>query len=180
MRGTWRTRVSKGALWRWSRATWWVTALVVGGACGGEGKAPAGDSSGATPPALPNAASPSVPGAPVAGETSALPQGRPDTEGAFRLQGNEPFWGVQVRVDGLIYTTPDYPNGIRFPSTAPQRDGSTLRWVAVTQAPEAHTLEVSLEEKACQDTMADRRWTHSATIVFDGAKRTGCGEKVTP
>lgn len=158
-----------------------ILTTMMTGACGGEGNPPAGDSSAATPSAAPGAAAPAtVPGAPVPGETSALPQGKADAFGAFRLQGNEPFWAVLVRGDSLIYTTPDYPNGVRFPATAPQREGDVLRWVALTPAPEAHTLEVSLEEKACRDTMADRSWSHTATVVFDGATRRGCGELARP
>ncbi len=158
-----------------------ILSTVLAAACGGEGNRPAGDSSAATAAPAPGAAAPSaVPGTPVPGETSALPKGMADAEGAFRLQGNEPFWGVQVRGEVLIYTTPDYPNGIRFPAAAPQRSGSVLRWVALTPAPEAHTLEVSLEEKECRDSMADRTWSHTATIVFDGVTRRGCGEKASP
>lgn len=164
-----------GAMGRRLRASAMMFALAVSGACGGDANPPAADSSAATSAATAGAATQAA-GAPVAGETSTLPQGKADAEGAFRLQGNEPFWGVIVRGDALIYTTPEYPNGIRFPATAPQREGSALRWVSVTPAPAAHTLEVSLEEKACQDSMADRQWTHTASIVFDGAKRTGCGE----
>jgi uncharacterized membrane protein len=178
MSGTWSMQSKHGATGRRIRASWVVIALAVSGACGGDANPPASDSSDATATPAPNAAATTAPGAPVAGETSTLPQGPADAEGAFRLQGNEPFWGVVVRRDTLVYTTPDYPNGIRFPATAPQRDGHVLRWVAVTQAPEAHTLEVSLEEKACRDTMADMGWTHTATITFDGARRTGCGQKV--
>lgn len=164
-----------GAMERRLRASGMIIALLVNGACGGDANPPSADSSAATAAPAAGAATQAA-GAPVAGETSTLPQGKADAEGAFRLQGNEPFWGVIVRGDALIYTTPEYPNGLRFPATAPQREGSALRWVAVTPAPEAHTLEVSLEEKACQDSMADRQWTHTASIVFDGGKRTGCGE----
>ena len=111
------------------------------------------------------------------GETSRLPQSPPDALGAFRLAGNEPFWGVRIDAAGLTYTTPDYPRGIRFPSSAPDKQGTTLRWVAITAPPDAHTLEVTLEARACQDTMADKSWTHTARVIFDGTALTGCGER---
>lgn len=117
-------------------------------------------------------------GAPTAGETSTLPHGSPAEAGNFRLAGNEPFWAVRIAASGVTYTTPDYRNGIRFPSTAPERMGTTLRWVALTPPPEAHTLEVTLEERPCQDSMADKTWSHTATVVFDGTTTHGCGERV--
>ncbi|MCC6931432.1 MAG: hypothetical protein IT359_20760 [Gemmatimonadaceae bacterium] len=147
-------------------------------ACGGEPRAPVADSALAAPLTTPAAsdtgASPST-----AGETSALPHGPADEAGEFRLAGNEPFWGVRISKAGLRYTTPDYKDGILFPATAPQTDGATLRWIALTAAPDAHTLEVRLETRRCQDSMADKAWTHIATVVFDGATLKGCGERVS-
>ncbi len=153
-----------------------VLTLTAGAACGGD-RAPVADTASAAPPVA-AAATDSATGVPTAGETSTLPQGTPDRAGEFRLSGNEPFWNVRVSKAGLRYTTPDYKDGILFPSTPPDMAGATLRWVALTAAPNAHTLEVTLEEKRCQDSMADKVWTHTATVVFDGATRMGCGERV--
>lgn len=145
-------------------------------ACGG-GERPSGDSAGSLAPA-PAAASDSTVGPSTPGETETLPTSSPAQAGEFRLAGNEPFWGVRITARGLTYTTPDYKDGILFPSTAPQAAGATLRWIALTPAPNAHTLEVTLVEEKCQDTMADKTWTHRATVVFDGSQVTGCGERL--
>lgn len=149
-------------------------------ACGEAAREPAADSSGAAVPTVGDSATTSGAVAPLPGETGTLPSAPANAAGAFRLSGNEPFWGVRIDASGLLYTTPDYNDGIRFAATAPQSTGGTLRWVALTSPPEAHTLEVTLEERACQDTMAEKTWTHTATIVFDGTTQRGCGERVTP
>lgn len=151
-------------------------ASMVLGACGG-GDAPKADRGVGAAPA-PAAAIDSTPGPATAGETGTLPTSSPSQAGEFRLAGNEPFWGVRITAKGLTYTTPDYKDGILFPSTAPQATGNMLRWIALTPAPNAHTLEVTLVEERCQDTMADKSWTHRATVVFDGGQLSGCGERL--
>lgn len=155
-------------------------ALVSLSACGGAGEHGAGDSGTSSVPTPAIVDSATAAGTPTTGETSTLPQSSPASAGSFRLAGNEPFWSVRIGASGLTYLTPDYQQGIAFPSTAPQATGATLRWVAITPPPEAHTLEVTLEEKRCQDTMADKTWTHTATVTFDGTRLSGCGERVTP
>lgn len=150
-------------------------ALLAAAACGGNDAAPPPDSAAAPSIGAPTDSLAALP--PIPGETSALPQGRPDAAGEFRLAGNEPFWSITVTATGLTYTTPDYKQGIRFPSVAPEVSGTTLRWVAITAPPEAHTLDVTVEARPCQDTMADKTWTHTAKVIFDGTRLTGCGEQ---
>lgn len=113
------------------------------------------------------------------GMTAALPQGAADALGAFRLAGNEPFWSVKIAADGLTYSSPQYLDGIHFKGAAPERDGEKLRWVAITAAPDAHTLDVTIEEERCQDSMADKTWTHVARVIFDGTRLEGCAERTS-
>lgn len=113
------------------------------------------------------------------GMTSALPRSPANAFGAFRLAGNEPFWAVRITADGLTYSAPEYETGIHFASVAPEQDGDKLRWVAITSAPDAHTLDVTIEEKRCQDSMADKTWSHTAHVIFDGTKLDGCAERLS-
>jgi uncharacterized membrane protein len=82
--------------------------------------------------------------------------------------GNEPFWACARRA-GLTYTTPDYPRGIRFPSSAPDKQGTTLRWVAIT-APDAHTLEVTLEARPARHHGRQVMDAHRARGSTDGPR----------
>lgn len=113
------------------------------------------------------------------GMTATLPQGKTDALGTFRLAGNEPFWGVTIAADGITYSSPEYLDGIHFGSAAPERDGEKVRWVAITAAPNAHTLDVTIEEERCQDSMSDKSWTHQARVIFDGKRLEGCGERTS-
>lgn len=164
-----------------ARRRWTAVGLVflLLAACGGE-ELPNADSAIAAEQApAPAVAADSTMGAPTAGETNTLPKSSPSAAGEYRLAGNEPFWSVRITAKGLTYTTPDYQKGILFPATAPEASGTTLRWVALTPPPEAHTLEVTLEDAKCQDSMADKTWTHRATVTFDGTRLSGCGERLT-
>ncbi|MCC6774543.1 MAG: hypothetical protein IT360_25430 [Gemmatimonadaceae bacterium] len=160
------------------RALATVLAVWASGGCdSGPSRQPAG-SAADTPSA---SVTDSLADAPAgSGETAQGSQSSPDALGAFRLAGNEPFWGVRIDAGGLSYTTPDYPGGIHFPSSAPTVQGTTLRWVAITAPPDAHTLDVTLEAHACQDSMADKTWTHTARVTFDGTALSGCGERASP
>lgn len=155
-----------------------VLALLSLSGCGGAGEQGAGAGADSGVPAPTIVDSTTAAGTPTPGETSTLPRSKANAAGSFRVSGNEPFWNVRIGASGLMYTTPDYPKGIAFPSTAPEALGTTRRWVALTPPPDAHTLEVTLEEKPCQDTMADKTWSHTATVVFDGSRLAGCGERV--
>lgn len=153
-----------------------VVGLLLTTGCGGGGEQPAQDSVAAPAVVGPMDSLAAIPH--LSGETSLLPQGAPDALGEFRLAGHEPFWSVRVAATGLTYTTPDYQPGIAFPSVAPEVSGKTLRWVAITAAPESHTLDVTLEEMPCEDSMVEKMWTHSAKVIFDGTRLTGCGERI--
>ncbi len=150
------------------------------GACGGErpgGQATA-DSASASAPTSTSPTDSLAPMSMQPGMTSALPTSRSDALGAFRLAGNEPFWSVRIAADGITYSAPGYEKGIHFTAAAPERAEEKLRWVAITAPPDAHTLDVTIEEEKCQDSMADKTWTHVAHVIFDGTKLEGCGERL--
>jgi uncharacterized membrane protein len=161
-----------------------LVALAMSGiGCGG-GERDVGAGGSAAPAVASPAASaaPTDSLAPMAmqpGMTSALPQSPANALGAFRLAGNEPFWAVRVTADGLTYSSTDYEKGIHFAGVAPERDGDKLRWVAITPSPDAHTLDVTVEEERCQDSMADKTWSHTAHVIFDGTRLEGCAERLS-
>ncbi|MEP7381450.1 MAG: hypothetical protein ABI910_07165 [Gemmatimonadota bacterium] len=155
--------------------------LAVATGCGGDASRTGADGDSATASAVstvvPGDSLMPIPKQP--GMTSTLPRSPADALGAFRLAGNEPFWSVRIAAEGLTYTTPDYQPGIRFPGVAPEQHGTALRWVTITSPPEAHTIDVTLEEESCHDSMSDKTWTHTARVIFDGSTLEGCGERVS-
>jgi uncharacterized membrane protein len=109
------------------------------------------------------------------GVTDVLPA--PSEIGAFHAVGTEPFWGVVISDSGLTFSTPESPDGIRFPASLPALEGKTYRWSSATVGPNAHRLEVTIVEKRCSDGMSDKVWTHAATVRYDGQLYEGCADR---
>lgn len=100
----------------------------------------------------------------------------PRTVGEFRAVGNEPFWAVQVNASGITLKTPEQQGGIVFPVPLPRIEGKKFHWASSTPAPNAHTIDITIVEGECSDTMSDKKWTHTASVVIDGRLLTGCAE----
>ncbi len=107
--------------------------------------------------------------------TNALPS--PSEIGAFHAIGTEPFWGVVISDSGIKFTTPESPDGTRFPPVLPSLEGTTYRWASETPAPDAHRISVTIVEKTCSDGMSDKVWSHAAAVRFDDRDLEGCAER---
>ncbi|MEO6446928.1 MAG: hypothetical protein ABIZ91_06685 [Gemmatimonadaceae bacterium] len=103
-----------------------------------------------------------------------------DQVGEFRAAGNEPFWSVVINSQSLTLKTPQELNGVMFPATLPSVSRDSYHWKAETAQPNRHTIEVTIVTKSCNDSMADKKWTHTATIVYDGRTMPGCAEGGMP
>ena len=88
----------------------------------------------------------------------------------WRAIGTEPFWGVHIRRDGLVFSEPA-EDPVVFPPSEPRRagDGFTL-----SSSLDGIGLEVSLRPETCSDGMSDRRYDWSARVEFDGRQLDGC------
>lgn len=100
----------------------------------------------------------------------------PDTPGAWRAGGNEPFWAVRVDSAGIVFMTPDNQLGLRFPVSPPVVAGDTVRFAATIAEAPGHTIAVEIVEKRCPDSMSDKLWTHEARVTVDGTRYDGCAE----
>ena len=76
----------------------------------------------------------------------------------------------------MTFKTPQELAGVVFAPSLPMVSGATYHWKAETAQPLRHMIDVTFEAKSCQDSMADKKWTHTATIVYDGKRLTGCAE----
>ena len=95
----------------------------------------------------------------------------------LRAFGNEPFWNVELPVEGdIVYSRLGEP-GITFPRVAPTtaRDSvTTLVYGPVADSSGNHAIEVRIVEEDCPDTMADVVHPMRATAVVDGETLHGC------
>lgn len=141
--------------------------LLLLAACRGEVPVPiTSDSPGAVEEAA-TAPSPKQPAA------TAVPEETPAAlaiPARFRAVGTEPFWGAKVSGTSLVYSTPDFPDGIRTEVIRTAGPGS----VAFTGTIDGRPLELTVSAGPCSDGMSDTiyPWAAVRTIGPDIAR--GC------
>lgn len=89
----------------------------------------------------------------------------------FVASGNEPFWRLQIREDGVVMRSMDAPDEICFP--APRSSGQPPSVVYQVQGQDS-ALRISLEQRRCVDSMSGARYAWAATVEIDGKRLTGC------
>jgi len=92
--------------------------------------------------------------------------------------GNEPFWGVRVTAQEILYRDPEHQDGYRFPPAAAIDEGGTRvfrtrRDIPASQ-PGPRTLELRVRRGTCSDGMSDRRYTLIAQLKIGEETYTGC------
>lgn len=97
----------------------------------------------------------------------------------FRAGGNEPGWNVELADDRLSYVGDYGETEITAPLLAPVVEPATgtRRWEARSGA---HSITLTVSPQTCQDTMADRAYGETVTIVVDGENDQGCGWTLSP
>lgn len=90
---------------------------------------------------------------------------------AFIASGNEPFWRLRIREDGIALRSMDSPDERVF--AAPDRYEQAGRLTFESGAGNA-SIRVVLEPGHCIDSMSGARYAWSATLVVDGRQLAGC------
>lgn len=147
-----------------------LSALAIGFLCFACSPAPA-----PAPPSIPAPATAPAPISAPAPASVAQAGVQPAVSGArYRVVGTEPFWGVQVDGDGLLFTTVEdqagkalqaapmpRPDGVRYAGS----DGTT-------------DFELDLQRGTCSDGMSDRTYAYKARFRFGGIDHVGCADEV--
>jgi uncharacterized membrane protein len=89
----------------------------------------------------------------------------------FVASGNEPFWRLQIREDGIFMRSMGSPDEIVF--TAPKID-ERGQLVTFDSAGPGAGIRVTLETSRCTDSMSGARYSWAATLDIDGERLTGC------
>lgn len=87
----------------------------------------------------------------------------------WAVHGNEPFWGLLFTDGEAQWATPETPPVVF--STRPEGAGR----YTLTGTDGAASMTVLIEEKTCDDSMADARWHATVTVEKDGLTFHGCG-----
>ncbi|MFT3896730.1 MAG: hypothetical protein QM719_03405 [Thermomonas sp.] len=91
---------------------------------------------------------------------------------AWRAVGTEPFWGVRVDGDALVFTTPDDPDGQRLPATS-ESQGDAMVWSGSADGRD-YSLRIAPGE--CSDGMSDNAFDHTADFRIGATEYKGCAE----
>jgi uncharacterized membrane protein len=122
----------------------------------GHGDAPAEPTEPASAPATPQAAI------------------NADFLGPMQAAGTEPFWGLKVTHEELVFSRPGQSD-VRAPNPGPKMEGKSAVWAAPHGA-----LELTLTPGHCSDGMSDRDYPYTAVVVVDRQTLSGCARPGSP
>ncbi len=122
----------------------------------------------------------SNPGETPPAETPAPPAppavlGGVDLNQPLRALGTEPFWGVDITPQTLVYSAVDHP-GLTVPNPGPTIQGTTAVYAAA--GPDGATLVVTLIATECSDGMSDRIYPLTARVELGSQTLNGCAASV--
>ena len=94
----------------------------------------------------------------------------------FRATGNEPGWFMEISSDSILVVADYGELTLSFPTPTPIEDAAGRQTTFETATGE-HSLLVllELEERRCQDSMADEAYETTVTIRLNGRELRGCG-----
>jgi len=102
---------------------------------------------------------------------AAVTLGGVDLGQPVRALGTEPFWGVEITPDALIYTRVDQPSQ-RAPNHGATVQGTVATFASSTNLNKA--LNVVLIATECSDGMSDRTYPLTAKVEIGDDELTGC------
>lgn len=98
----------------------------------------------------------------------------PVFDGEFVANGNEPFWAVEIRENGITFRSPEMPKGRTYPYAFTRTETGSVVYATKVEVPTVSTLEVALEPAQCADSMSGELRGFKAHVTHDGAKLEGC------
>ena len=98
----------------------------------------------------------------------------PVFEGEFVANGNEPFWAIEIRENGIVYRSPELPKGRVYPYAFTRTASGAVVYATKTDGPVISTLEISLEPARCVDSMSGELRSLKAKVALDGQELSGC------
>lgn len=104
----------------------------------------------------------------------------PVFEGEFLTNGNEPFWSVEIRENGIVYRSPALPKGRVYPYAFTRTASGAVVYATKTDGPVVSTLEISLTPNRCVDSMSGELRSLKAKIALDGRELSGCAVAGVP
>ena len=104
---------------------------------------------------------------------------QPVFDGDFVLNGNEPFWAIDIRRDGIVYRSPEEPKGRKYPYAATRSAGELFYATRLPGNP-GSVLEIDITPKRCVDSMSGEIRSFEAKVMLDGRELHGCAAEGVP
>ena len=116
-----------------------------------------------------------APADPAPAPAPAVVLGGVDLGQPVRALGTEPFWGVTLSEEGLVYEGVDRPREV-----APRGEVELVGTMAVIsgETDKGRTLEITLIDTDCSDGMSDRLYPLTARVRIGEETLTGCAASV--
>jgi uncharacterized membrane protein len=105
---------------------------------------------------------------------------QPVFEGEFQAAGNEPSWAIEIRENGIVYSSPSVPKGRTYPYAFTRTETGSVVYATKIDKPAVSTLEISLEPARCIDSMSGEWRGFKAHVTLDGRKIEGCASAGVP
>lgn len=98
---------------------------------------------------------------------------------AFRAQGNEPSWSAEISPRGIAFSEMSSPMRELFSVERPERSPDRIVYRGNARTDSDRRIELVLEERPCDDTMADTRYAFTAAVRIGERRLTGCAYEGT-
>ncbi len=106
--------------------------------------------------------------------------GVPVFDGDFVASGNEPFWGIDIRRDAIVFRSTELPKGRSYPYSALRTAQGTIVYATKLERPKVSTLAVTIGPGRCVDGMSGEIRSFKAHVEQDGRKLDGCAAAGVP
>lgn len=90
----------------------------------------------------------------------------------FVANGNEPFWRLQVKDEGISLRTMNAPDEVVFAAPEASEHAGLVTYYSSNRR--EGEIRVTFERRRCIDSMSGARYAWAATVNFDGRQLAGC------
>ena len=92
----------------------------------------------------------------------------------YVAHGNEPFWRVEIRPTGVVFSAPGRVERLEFPPPGRGGEPAARLFTSEREGEPPRRIEVVVTERPCVDSMSGSLFSFAAVVRLDGATFEGC------
>jgi uncharacterized membrane protein len=93
---------------------------------------------------------------------------------AYVASGNEPFWRLEVRATGMLFSVLGRFDRLEFPPPVVRDDAGATRFTSDREGEDPDRIEIVITERRCVDSMSGSRFSYAAVVHAAGSTFEGC------